>query len=198
MYVFSVRCTTGVIRGILHMKIELIPPSNAYTPQGTGPSWVQVMACRLFGAWPLPGPMLAYCPLDSWEKLQWNLNLSPIIFIRENAFENVICQNDGHFVQGGGGDEWTSILLYNNSLWYTVLQPIECTTSTSMSAMTLSGEQLIHCVISTTISPQMAQCLLCSVTNRLPGGTCQSHWCSHQKMNWLCVKCMCMVTVSIG
>ena len=23
-----------------------------------------------------------------------------IIFINENAFENVVCQNDGHFVQG--------------------------------------------------------------------------------------------------
>ena len=31
---------------------------------------------------------------------QWNLNLNSIIFIQENAFENVICQNGGHFVQG--------------------------------------------------------------------------------------------------
>ena len=27
------------------------------------------MACRLFGAKPLPEPMLAYCQLDSWEQI---------------------------------------------------------------------------------------------------------------------------------
>ena len=37
--------------------------------QWTGSSLVQVMACRLFGARPLPEPMLVYCPLDSWEKV---------------------------------------------------------------------------------------------------------------------------------
>ena len=36
--------------------------------QWTGPSFVQVMACRLFGAKPLPEPILAYCQLDSWGK----------------------------------------------------------------------------------------------------------------------------------
>ena len=52
----------------------------------------QVMACHLFGAKLLPEPMLAYCQLDS--KFQWNLNWKPIIFIQENAFEIVVCQND--------------------------------------------------------------------------------------------------------
>ena len=33
-------------------------------------------------------------------KFQWNLNRNPIIFIKENAFENVVCQNGGHFVRG--------------------------------------------------------------------------------------------------
>ena len=44
------------------------PPSAAYMRQWTGPSLVQVMACRLFGAKPLPEPMLAYCQLDSKEQ----------------------------------------------------------------------------------------------------------------------------------
>ena len=35
------------------------PPSAAYMRQWTGPSSVQVMACRLFGAKPLPEPMMA-------------------------------------------------------------------------------------------------------------------------------------------
>ena len=30
---------------------------------------VQIMACRLFEAKPLPEPMLAYCQLDSWEQI---------------------------------------------------------------------------------------------------------------------------------
>ena len=30
---------------------------------------IQVMVCRLFGAKPLPEPMLAYCQLDSWEQI---------------------------------------------------------------------------------------------------------------------------------
>ena len=33
-------------------------------------------------------------------KFQWNLNLNFIIFIRGDAFENVVSQNGGHFVQG--------------------------------------------------------------------------------------------------
>ena len=37
--------------------------------QGTGLALVQVMACRLSGAEPLPEPMLVYCQLDSWEQI---------------------------------------------------------------------------------------------------------------------------------
>ena len=36
--------------------------------QWTGSTLIQVMACRLFGAKPLPEPVLAYCQLDSWEQ----------------------------------------------------------------------------------------------------------------------------------
>ena len=36
-------------------------PSASYMRQGTGSTLVQVMACRLFGAKPLPEPMLLYC-----------------------------------------------------------------------------------------------------------------------------------------
>ena len=41
------------------------PPScAAYMRQWTGSSLVQIMACRLFGAKPLPQPMLTYYQLD--------------------------------------------------------------------------------------------------------------------------------------
>ena len=35
-------------------------------------------------------------------KFQWNLNRNSTIFIHENSFENVVCQNDDHYVQGDG------------------------------------------------------------------------------------------------
>ena len=41
--------------------------------QWTGSGLVQVMACRLFGAKPLPEPMLAYCQLDSQEQISVKL-----------------------------------------------------------------------------------------------------------------------------
>ena len=37
--------------------------------QCTGPSLDQVMVCRLFGAKPLPEPILAYCQLDPWGQI---------------------------------------------------------------------------------------------------------------------------------
>ena len=58
------------------------------------------MACRLFGAKPFPEPMLVYCQLDSWEQVSVEFERNLIIFIPENAFENVVCQNGGHFVPG--------------------------------------------------------------------------------------------------
>ena len=45
------------------------PPGTAYMRQWTGSLLVQVMACRLFGAKPLPEPVLLYCQLDSWERV---------------------------------------------------------------------------------------------------------------------------------
>ena len=49
-------------------SINSSPPSAAYMRQWTVWALVQVMACRLFGAKPLPEPMLAYCQLDPWEQ----------------------------------------------------------------------------------------------------------------------------------
>ena len=54
------------------------------------PSLVQIMACRLDGAKPLPEPMMEYCYVGLPNKLQWNFNQSSYIFIQEYAFENVV------------------------------------------------------------------------------------------------------------
>ena len=56
------------------------------------------MACRLFGAKPLPEPVLAYCQLDSCEQISVKFE-SESYHIQEKAF--AVCQNGGHFVQGG-------------------------------------------------------------------------------------------------
>ena len=58
----------------------------------------QVMAWCLFGTKPLPEPMLAYCQLNSWEQISMKFE-SEFYHFQENAFENVVCKNGGHFVQ---------------------------------------------------------------------------------------------------
>ena len=52
--------------------------------------------------WTVPSHYLNQCWLNLTlgNKFQWNLNRNSIIFIQENSFENAVCQNDGHFVQG--------------------------------------------------------------------------------------------------
>ena len=49
--------------------------------------------------------------MNPWEQTYWNLNPESIIFIQENAFENVVCQNGGHFV---GGDELIRLEMHIN------------------------------------------------------------------------------------
>ena len=54
---------------------------------------VKVMLCRLFGAKPLPEPVLTYSQLSPYRnKLQWYLYQYLNIFIEENAFDNVLCK----------------------------------------------------------------------------------------------------------
>ena len=50
------------------MLVNSSSPGAAHMRQWIELSLVQVMACRLFGAKPLPEPMLAYCQLDTWEQ----------------------------------------------------------------------------------------------------------------------------------
>ena len=62
-------------------QVNPSPSNAAYMRHWTGSSLVQVMACLLFGAKPLPEPMLVYCQLDI---IKWNLNRNSVIFIQEN------------------------------------------------------------------------------------------------------------------
>ena len=47
-----------------HQYVNSSPPSAVYMRQRIGSALVQVMACRLFGAKPLPNLVLAYCQLE--------------------------------------------------------------------------------------------------------------------------------------
>ena len=51
------------------------PPSATYMNQWTGSALVQVMAWRLFGAKPLPEPMLTYCQLYPREQISVKVEL---------------------------------------------------------------------------------------------------------------------------
>ena len=98
----------ALIKTFILEAVNSSPPSAAYMRQWTGSALVQVMACRLFGAKPLPEPMLFFVKWTPGNKFQWNLNQNSVIFIqenafslKENAFEIFVCQYGGHFVQEG-------------------------------------------------------------------------------------------------
>ena len=57
------------------------------------------MAWLRMGPKPISKPMLGYRQLNRQEHLM-KFELESIIFIQENAFEIVVCQNGGHFVKG--------------------------------------------------------------------------------------------------
>ena len=72
-------------------------PQLAFMRHWIGSSLVHVMACRLFGAKPLPEPMMAYVAIKP-------LGISVNFCRKQNicndkiAFENVVCQSGGQLV----------------------------------------------------------------------------------------------------
>ena len=72
------------------------PPSAVYMRRWIGSALIRVMVSRLFGAKPLPEPVLNYNQLDPRE-LQWNWNWNSNTFI-EDRFENVVC--NFHIING--------------------------------------------------------------------------------------------------
>ena len=54
---------------LCHLALNSSSPSDAYMHQWCGSALVQVMACLLFDAKPLPEPMLVYCQSHSWEQI---------------------------------------------------------------------------------------------------------------------------------
>ena len=72
-------------------------PSAAYMRQCTWLSLVQVMACRLFGAKPLPEPMLLYLSIGPLGTSSSETRIWILSFHTEYAFDNVFYLG-GHFV----------------------------------------------------------------------------------------------------
>ena len=52
---------------------SFIPLSAVYMRRGTGSALIRVVASRLFGANPLPEPVLTYNQLDPWEQTSMKL-----------------------------------------------------------------------------------------------------------------------------
>ena len=76
------------------------PPSAAYMRHWIRSALIQVIACRLFGAKPLPDQCW---PIVNWtlgNKFQWNSNRNSIIFIYKNTFEIVVCEKGRPFCPG--------------------------------------------------------------------------------------------------
>ena len=72
------------------LNINSSPPSVANLCQWTMSTLVQVMACRLVGAKPLPEPLPTYCQLDPWEHT--SVKFESKHFHSRNVFENVLCE----------------------------------------------------------------------------------------------------------
>ena len=67
-------------------------PSAVYMRWLTGSPLVQIMACRLFGAKPLPEPSSRTVNWTPGNKLQGNSNQNTKLFVHENAFETILCE----------------------------------------------------------------------------------------------------------
>ena len=76
------------------------PPSAAYMRQWTGSALVQVVACRLFGATPLPEPMPPYCQLDPQEQISVKFESQFKQFHSRKRVWKCHLGNGDHFVRG--------------------------------------------------------------------------------------------------
>ena len=78
--------------------VNLLRTSDAYMRQWNRPSLVQIMACQRLGTKSSSQPKLVIFNWNLRNKLQWNSNRNSNIFIRKNAFENIVHENGGHLV----------------------------------------------------------------------------------------------------
>ena len=80
--------------------IHSSPPSAAYMHWWTGSALVMVMASCLFGAKPLPEPLLTYWLLDPYEQTSVKFKSKYKNFHSRKCIGNCCLRNVSHFVQG--------------------------------------------------------------------------------------------------
>ena len=59
----------SAFQSYIYVVLDSTLPSASYMRRWTGSALVQVMAYRLFGAEPLPEPMLVFCQSDPWKQI---------------------------------------------------------------------------------------------------------------------------------
>ena len=89
--------------------------------QGSGSALVQVKACRLFGAKPLPEPMLAFCQLDSWEQISTGILSFSFkkIHLKMSSVSMAVILSRGRWVKL----QWHDCMLYGTLkrlMWYAI------------------------------------------------------------------------------
>ena len=92
VYMYNVLLAFRNFASISWMIVNSSPPCAAYMRQSTASSFVRVMACCLFGAKPLPEPVMAYCQI--WVKFE-----SEFCHFHSRKFVWKCLPNGGHFVQ---------------------------------------------------------------------------------------------------
>ena len=108
-------------------ELNSLWPSDAIWHLTSGSTLVQVMACRLEGAKPLPEPMLTYCQLDPHEKFCAGIN----VLKEKSTCDSVKYRNImGHFLQGIFRRK--STMLY----WITLNSGAQFSRSPSISVLT--------------------------------------------------------------
>ena len=94
-----------------HLSINS-SPSAAYMLRWTRSALVQIMACRLIGAKPLPEPTLTYCQLDPKEQTSVKFESRYGNFIPKNAFQNVVCEMADNLSR----ERWVTDIWYNQHI----------------------------------------------------------------------------------
>ena len=80
------------IRSTRPQCVNTLRPSDAYMRHYINHRWFR----QWLVAWPAPSYYLNQCwnivDRNIRSKLQWNLKRNPYIFIRENSFQNIVCE----------------------------------------------------------------------------------------------------------
>ena len=83
----------------LLLPLTHLPPSATYMRQWPGSALVQIMACRLFGAKPLPQPVLTYQQLDPYEPISLKFKSQFKHYYSRKCIRRCRLRNGSYFVQ---------------------------------------------------------------------------------------------------